>query len=103
MNRIKAVIAEHKSTGKALAEYLEYHPNSVSQWSVNSAQPSLYDLYKIATFFNINVQDLIIPTIVKPGASPCDIAKITAQEAKKAALIQKKAAKKQKNKSGKQP
>lgn len=73
LNRIKQVIIEHKSTGRALAAYLRRHPNSVSKWSLNQSQPSVPDLFTIAFYYNVDVRDLLIPTPPKAGIeSPCE-------------------------------
>lgn len=71
-NRIKQVIVENESTGKALAAWLGYHPNSISQWSLNAAQPTIADLYRVAAYFNTNVHNLLVPTESLPGKSPCE-------------------------------
>lgn len=59
INRIKLVLVERKKTGKWLAEQLGKNPSTVSKWCSNVAQPDLATLVKIASFLNVNIQELI--------------------------------------------
>ena len=63
LNRIKVVLAENKRTSKWLAEQLHKDPATVSKWCTNSAQPSLETLVEIARVLDVDVRDLIAPTV----------------------------------------
>lgn len=69
INRLKLVIAEMDSTGVALAAYLKKNRSTVSNWVSNKVQPSLLDLWKIAEYYNVNIQDLLYTTTPSPGES----------------------------------
>lgn len=60
LNRIKAVLAETRHTGKWLAEQLGKDPVTVSKWCTNTSQPDLYTLKKIGNLLNINLRLLIV-------------------------------------------
>jgi transcriptional regulator with XRE-family HTH domain len=62
INRLKAVLAEQKRTGKWLAEQLDKDPTTVSKWCSNTIQPSLDTLKKISDLLQVNIQTLINPT-----------------------------------------
>ena len=64
LNRIKVVLAENKRTSKWLSEQLHKDPATVSKWCTNSAQPSLETLVEIARTLDIDVRELIAPTVV---------------------------------------
>ena len=59
INRIKAVLAEKRKTGKWLAEQVNRDPATVSKWCTNSAQPDLQMLTQIAFLLDVEVKDLI--------------------------------------------
>lgn len=63
LNRIKVALVEKKRTSKWLAEQLHKDPATVSKWCTNTAQPSLETLVEIANALEIDVRDLILPTI----------------------------------------
>lgn len=61
-NRIKAELAEAGKQSKDLAQYLEVHVTTVSDWCTNTNQPSIQHLYKISEFLQIDVKRLLIST-----------------------------------------
>lgn len=63
LNRLKVILAEKKKTNKWLAEQLGRDPATVSKWCTNSAQPGLETLRDIANLLEIDIRDLINPTI----------------------------------------
>lgn len=63
LNRLKVILAEKKKTNKWLAEQLRRDPATVSKWCTNSAQPGLETLRDIANLLEIDIRDLINPTI----------------------------------------
>lgn len=64
MNRLKVILAEKKRTNKWLAEQLHRDPATVSKWCTNTAQPGLETLREIANLLEIDIRDLINPTMV---------------------------------------
>ena len=64
LNRLKVVLAEKKHTNKWLAEQLGRDPATVSKWCTNTAQPGLETLREIAKILEIDIRDLINPTMV---------------------------------------
>lgn len=64
LNRLKVVLAEKKHTNKWLAEKLGRDPATVSKWCTNTAQPGLETLREIAKILEIDIRDLINPTMV---------------------------------------
>ena len=64
LNRLKVVLAEKKRTNKWLAEQLGRDPATVSKWCTNTAQPGLETLREIANLLEIDIRDLINPTMV---------------------------------------
>lgn len=63
LNRLKVILAEKKRTNKWLAEQLGRDPATVSKWCTNSAQPGLETLREIANLLEIDIRDLINPTL----------------------------------------
>ena len=63
LNRLKVILAEKKKTNKWLAEQLGRDPATVSKWCTNSAQPGLETLRDIAKLLEIDIRDLINPTM----------------------------------------
>lgn len=61
-NRVKAELAEAGKLSTELAEYLEVHATTVSDWCTNTNQPSVQDLYRISEFLRIDVRRLLLPT-----------------------------------------
>lgn len=64
LNRLKVILAEKKRTNKWLAEQLGRDPATVSKWCTNTAQPGLETLREIAHLLEIDIRDLINPTMV---------------------------------------
>ena len=60
MNRIKSVLADTGHTGKWLADQMGKDPVTVSKWCTNTSQPSLENIYKIASLLNINPRLLLL-------------------------------------------
>ena len=63
LNRLKVILAEKKKTNKWLAEQLRRDPATVSKWCTNTAQPGLETLRDIAKLLEIDIRDLINPTM----------------------------------------
>ena len=59
INRLKIVLAEQNKTGKWLAEQLQKNEATISRWCSNTSQPSLEMLVKMATFLNVEANELI--------------------------------------------
>ena len=60
MNRIKAVLEEKGIKQTWLAEKLEKSYNMVNSYVQNRRQPSLEDLYKIASILDVDIKNLLI-------------------------------------------
>lgn len=63
LNRIKAVLAEQSRTNKWLAKELGKDPATISKWCTNSSQPDLSTLRKIAMALNVDIRELLVPTL----------------------------------------
>ncbi len=61
-NKIKAELALAGKKNQELAEYLNVHVTTVSDWCTNNNQPSIQDLYRISEFLQIDVRKLLYPT-----------------------------------------
>ena len=61
-NRIKVMLAEKKTSNKALAEKLEKREETVSRWCNNKQQPSIEELYNISVFLDVDIRDLLNST-----------------------------------------
>lgn len=48
INRLKVVLVEKKRTSKWLLERLKINPSTVLKWCINSSQPNLTNLVRIA-------------------------------------------------------
>ncbi len=59
-NRIKAVLAEKRTSNNFLAEKLSVNVNTVSQWCTNRKQPSIETLFRIAAVLNVDVRELLV-------------------------------------------
>lgn len=59
LNRIKAVLAEQKRTGKWLAEQLGKNTATVSKWCTNTNQPDLNTLAQIAEILGVDKKTLL--------------------------------------------
>ena len=65
INRLKVVLAEQGRTNKWLAEKLDKNTATISRWCTNEMQPSLETLVEIAEALNVDVRDLLQPTLSK--------------------------------------
>lgn len=63
LNRIKAVLAETRHTGKWLAEQLGKDPATVSKWCTNASQPDLYTIAEISRLIGVDSRELITSNI----------------------------------------
>ena len=61
-NRIKVVLVEQRRTNKWLADTLGKDCTTVSKWCINTAQPGLETLVKIAECLDVDARELIVPT-----------------------------------------
>ncbi|MEO2050250.1 MAG: helix-turn-helix transcriptional regulator [Allomuricauda sp.] len=60
MNRLNEVISEKGITQTWLANQMNKSYNTINEYVRNKRQPSLKDLYKLATILNIEAKDLIL-------------------------------------------
>ena len=60
MNRIKKVLEKKGIKQIWLAEQLGKSYNMVNSYAQNRRQPSLEDLYKIASILNVEINELLI-------------------------------------------
>lgn len=60
-NKIKAQLALHQVKNIELAEHLNVSQQTVSKWATNYSQPSIPQLYEIAVFLNVSLDDLLVP------------------------------------------
>ena len=65
ISRIKSVLAEKQLSGKWLASPIGRTENTVSRWCANKVQPSLENCVEIAEVLEIDVRDLLRPTLNK--------------------------------------
>jgi putative transcriptional regulator len=59
-NKIKAVLAEKRTSNKELAAHMDVYEQTVSNWCTNKSQPRIEDFHKIARFLNRSVFDLMV-------------------------------------------
>lgn len=62
INRIKVVLVEKKRTSKWLSEQLRKDPATISKWCINTSQPDLVTLTKVAALLDVDVRQLINKT-----------------------------------------
>jgi putative transcriptional regulator len=67
INRIRVILAEKQVTQKDLAKMVKRTPHTISRICTNDQQPTLVLLRTIALALNVNVQELLEPTPVKPN------------------------------------
>jgi putative transcriptional regulator len=67
INRIRVILAEKQVTQKELAKMVKRTPHTISRICTNDHQPTLTLLRDIALALNVNVQELLEPTPVKPN------------------------------------
>ena len=63
MNRIRIILAEQNRTNKWLAEKIGITATTVSRWAQNKNQPTLNKLVEVAKLLNVDVKDLLEPTL----------------------------------------
>lgn len=63
INRLKIVLVEKERTNKWLAEQLGKSEITVSRWCTNDVQPSLDTLVQIADLLEVDIKELLNPTI----------------------------------------
>lgn len=63
LNRPKVVLCEKKKTSKLLTQQLEGNPTTVSKRCINTTQPDLYTIAKIANLLPIDQRDLFQSSI----------------------------------------
>ena len=59
------MLAEKQVSGKWLAAQVGHTENTVSRWCSNKVQPSLDNLIKIAEVLEVDIRDLLRPTLSK--------------------------------------
>lgn len=60
LNRIKGTLADAGCTNLWLAEQVGRDPVIVSKWCMNSSQPDLQTLAKIADALQIDIRELLV-------------------------------------------
>jgi transcriptional regulator with XRE-family HTH domain len=63
INRIKEVLVIKGVSQKDLAEKMGKTPNTIASICNNKTQPHLKDLKKIAKVLNIDIRELLVPTM----------------------------------------
>jgi transcriptional regulator with XRE-family HTH domain len=63
INRLKVVLAERKRKNIWLANQLGKNQTTVSQWCTNQRQPSLETLVLIADILEVDIRELLNPTM----------------------------------------
>ncbi|MGX5858294.1 helix-turn-helix transcriptional regulator [Dyadobacter jiangsuensis] len=61
-NRIKANLALKQVKNKTLADHLKVSQQTVSKWCTNYSQPSIPELYEIASYLQVEVAELLVPS-----------------------------------------
>lgn len=59
LNRIKVALVERRITSKWLAAQLGKSESTVSRWASNTIQPSVEQLFEIASVLDMDVKDLL--------------------------------------------
>ena len=59
LNRIKVALAERQKTSKWLAGRLKKSETTVSRWASNKVQPSVEQLFEIASILEMDVKELL--------------------------------------------
>lgn len=62
LNRVKVALVERQLSSKWLAEKMGKSEATISRWASNKIQPSVEQLFEIATLLNMDVKDLINTT-----------------------------------------
>ncbi|MBQ0127725.1 MAG: helix-turn-helix transcriptional regulator [Bacteroidales bacterium] len=59
LNRLKVALVERRITSKWLAAQLGKSESTVSRWASNTIQPSVEQLFEIASVLDMDVKDLL--------------------------------------------
>lgn len=59
LNRLKVALVERNKTSKWLAEQMDKSETTVSRWASNKSQPSVEQLFAIASILNMDVRELL--------------------------------------------
>jgi len=62
LNRLAAIMKEQRWSNKELAKKLGYDDATVSLWTTNRVQPSVYTLARIALLIGCNLQEFYVDT-----------------------------------------
>lgn len=65
INRIKSVLVELDMSQKELAKKVKKTPTTISRICNNESQPTLKLLQEIALSLNVDIRDLLVPTLPK--------------------------------------
>jgi len=65
INRIKEVLVIKGMSQKELAAALGKNPNTIASICNNKAQPHLKDLKRIAEILEVDIRELLVPTVNK--------------------------------------
>lgn len=65
IGKVRPVLAEMQTSGKSLAKKIGCTESPTSRWRSNKAQPSLEDLVRKAAVLEVDLRNLIIPTLNK--------------------------------------
>ena len=60
INRIKLALVEKKRTARWLAQQIGVNPSTVSKWCINSSQPDLGNLLRIADLLEVDIKELFV-------------------------------------------
>lgn len=69
MFRIGAILAEQGAQKQVFARLVGVNTGTVSEWIAHKTYPETARLPIIAEVLNVNICDLLIPTVPKPGKS----------------------------------
>jgi transcriptional regulator with XRE-family HTH domain len=58
-NNIKWLIKDRELTQRELAEQVFVHVNTVQRWCSGETEPHASDLYRLAKYFDINMESLM--------------------------------------------
>ena len=65
INRIKEVLVAKGKSQKELAAKLGKNPNTIASMCNNKSQPHLKDLKVIAQILEVDIRELLVPTMEK--------------------------------------
>ena len=69
-NNLKSLRKEHGLTQIKLASALNYSDKSVSKWEKGDVLPDVFTLHSIAAYFDITIDQLIMPKLPKKSNLP---------------------------------